>query len=659
MTLTATENKLVDNVKLYLTNADKRLSNEGIKLLAKTTQLKAILLHIAKVAPEPLEDILVNVSSILAADGKRRESDKKKRVLEAKEEEHRNPPAAKRQKLVIPAAEATVTASNSKAAGKLPMDGSRKPPAGSDGLDKEATEVREVRSGNDIARTSSPRSSIQDSPKVSSNGDTIESRSLTAPEIVAFTNPTKNHHNAPAAQLSRKDSSALPQSLGTGSLVSSNIVLQADSASMQPLQELCIASKTPSSQCSSSTSLSTSPSTPSPSRSTRLSTSETDLDGPTIDNQTPPTCLSDTEALVDRNQPTITASDVTTSQLSKPLGPPVSTSTSDVAHPANVLLQVIVPAPLAKVYIEKAITSFNEGMLDHLTETFKTKILPKRKRNRKMSPEKVDDSISAILGLCGNLNFDLIQEELLEFAELKLRTPSGRAPVTELPEDAEPIAIFNAIEVSAAHELDAKLHRVYGKMRLVKAIDEKVKKGCAPEGSEEAPEVDQCQLPGFYLGELADALCEGRPRSKRDQKREKLYREHLAGRKWEKLVKYLGGAGAIFIFVFADISCHALTCTFNEFQRDCIRYVMKRLPCINRLIQILGDNALESFCQQGQLPADVVERLRECEGPQVPPVQDEDQNDMASGEEHENRSAIIIEDDSEGSKSYSSDDESD
>lgn len=196
---------------------------------------------------------------------------------------------------------------------------------------------------------------------------------------------------------------------------------------------------------------------------------------------------------------------------------------------------------------EIALCSQDPDTIQQLIHEFKNIVLPKCPR--RIHPEKLDDDIQAILVLCQKLNFDAVKYRLLEFADRRQKKPGSKARVTDLADKAEPQAIFNAIQVSAANEIDAKLHRIYGQLRLIKSIDEKIAAagpgphGATPDGSAR-PSV-------FYLDELAHSMCEEETADIRTKTKGKLRREYNGGRQWMKMIKDLGGEGVIFVFIFA------------------------------------------------------------------------------------------------------------
>lgn len=204
---------------------------------------------------------------------------------------------------------------------------------------------------------------------------------------------------------------------------------------------------------------------------------------------------------------------------------------------------------------EVAIFSQDASMLEQLTDKFKTDILPQY--ITLMRPGKVNQEIKELFVLCHKLNFDVVKHRLLEFAEQRQKDPSSRAQIANLAENAEPIAIFRAIQVSAANEADAKLHRIYGQIQLVKSINRKIEEGYTPKTLKDLDDRKDVLIlgpSGYFLDEMADEVWAGEQLELKGRTRARLRREYHAGRHWLKMIESLGGMGAVLVFVFAGMS---------------------------------------------------------------------------------------------------------
>lgn len=73
MKLPPTEAALLVNVKIYMTRADEILSDKGIMMLSKITQLQNLLCRMARVTPESLDRVLAGPLEIIKFDKERRE----------------------------------------------------------------------------------------------------------------------------------------------------------------------------------------------------------------------------------------------------------------------------------------------------------------------------------------------------------------------------------------------------------------------------------------------------------------------------------------------------------------------------------------------------------------------------------------------------------
>ncbi|KAL8690133.1 MAG: hypothetical protein Q9218_004350 [Villophora microphyllina] len=278
---------------------------------------------------------------------------------------------------------------------------------------------------------------------------------------------------------------------------------------------------------------------------------------------------------------------------------------------------------------EIAIYSQDKDMMRHLTYEFKNIILPKCPR--RVNPERLDDDIDELMLVCQKLNFDTLKYKIMEFAERRMKNPNKKAKIADLTDSTDPSAIFHAIQISAANETDARLHRIYCQIRLVASIEKRIRSGTDPKSKQRAPSMQPSCLPGYYLDELADQMCEGDSGDVRRKIRSRLRREHNAGRQWIKMFKELGGEGVALVFCFAEISNKAVVYTFTDFQRACISYVVKKLPSIQHLIAAIGSGTLESFCRLGHLNAGTMDRIKKCNGPEVIYIgsDDEDLSDLS------------------------------
>ncbi|KAL8719606.1 MAG: hypothetical protein Q9225_003407 [Loekoesia sp. 1 TL-2023] len=233
-------------------------------------------------------------------------------------------------------------------------------------------------------------------------------------------------------------------------------------------------------------------------------------------------------------------------------------------------------------------------------------------------------NIDEIMTMFERLNFYTVQYRILTFAERRLKTPGFKAKITELQDDSDPVAVFHAIEASSATESDAKLHKVYGQIRLFTAVQGKCNKGYKPKEAELLPGTMKIEYPKYFLSDMADSMTQGEPKDVKERTWNKLRREYYAGKRWLETMKTLGGQGVVFIFVFANVSSHAITHTYTDFQRECIKFIFAQLHSITRLVGCFENEALDSFCRIGRIDEATMGRIRECEGPITDSVDQED-----------------------------------
>lgn len=171
---------------------------------------------------------------------------------------------------------------------------------------------------------------------------------------------------------------------------------------------------------------------------------------------------------------------------------------------------------------------------------------------RTKSDNKRDHDMDEIMSMIERLNFWVIQYRIIIFAEKRLRSPGIMAKVSELTDESDPVAVYHAIEASSAKEYDAKLHRIFGQVRLVKAVQEKVDRGYVPKQAKLLPGTLPIEYTKLSLQDMAEEMTNGEPKDVQIRTWEKLRREHQAGKKWMKIMESFGGEGIVFILLFAS-----------------------------------------------------------------------------------------------------------
>ncbi len=212
--------------------------------------------------------------------------------------------------------------------------------------------------------------------------------------------------------------------------------------------------------------------------------------------------------------------------------------------------------PLAMENPEIAIFAEDKDIVQQLRSHFEEELYPDFSRSIKAA--KSDEHISEVLGLCPMLNFDKVKHDLLTFMVQQKQDSNTWSQVVDLAEDAEPVAIFQAIKVSGANEADAKLRRIYWQIHLVKSIDRKIQEGYTPRAYDSVDSIPKAELPSFYLDDMADQMSRGLSPDARKKLERQLRSERQAGINWTKIVDNLGGMGIVFVFVFAGKSIRAV-----------------------------------------------------------------------------------------------------
>ena len=520
MTLTTPESTLLSNIKLYLAKADTELSEEGIKSLVKLTQFNTIVQRIARVAPDSLEKVIFVALDVLQAYKERQKDEKKKRALETKEADGKDLPMIKRRKLVTPDVERGRRSTNTPA---VQITGS-------------------ANKASDLIK--SKNSLVQNKAKTdaSNNNHTLSATSHLSPEASTASTSTAPTSTAPTstAPTSTAPTSTAPMSTApTSSSVSSSPSEDSSIHSVISTRPSAIASisfhdteKQPRIRASK------------PTRSDDFRDAEKQ---PQI-NVSHPIRSDDTRASGKPEQRT------TTTVLNDPMDqaerrihqPPLQDLSSSNTH----------LHPLAMENPEIAIFAEDKDIVQQLRSHFEEELYPDFSRSIKAA--KSDEHISEVLGLCPMLNFDKVKHDLLTFMVQQKQDSNTWSQVVDLAEDAEPVAIFQAIKVSGANEADAKLRRIYWQIHLVKSIDRKIQEGYTPRAYDSVDSIPKAELPSFYLDDMADQMSRGLSPDARKKLERQLRSERQAGINWTKIVDNLGGMGIVFVFVFAGKSIRAV-----------------------------------------------------------------------------------------------------
>lgn len=242
---------------------------------------------------------------------------------------------------------------------------------------------------------------------------------------------------------------------------------------------------------------------------------------------------------------------------------------------------------------------------------------------------KFNTELEAVFSAGTKLSFDLIKDQILEFAG---RTSKLR---TQIPAVAwnlnDPISIYNAIEHAMAQSDDAKINQAYGQMQLYTSINRLVAKGrrSAQKFKKDADRHQLAQLD--FLDEYADKKV-GNAASLAVKKamRSKFRDEYYSGENWLDMANLFGGTGVVFVFAMAsklptthppnlhlpdppytyspgaEIGFHYVARAYSQFQRDCFKYLAERLPSIRRLVTQIGPRALEEYCCRGSLSGECI-----------------------------------------------------
>ena len=171
------------------------------------------------------------------------------------------------------------------------------------------------------------------------------------------------------------------------------------------------------------------------------------------------------------------------------------------------------------------------------------------------NPRKVEE-VEAILDTCLSLEFGIVKYQLLEFLGNRLSNPGSRVEINSTWNLTDPNMIFDALQTISNTNLDSKIHRVYGQMRLFNSVMDKANSAVVK------PDFAMSKIrgTGTYLAEhliILEQLAKDHagPVTKKERERKfNSYRsEFTAGKRWKQVVEWFGGSGVILIFVCAGM----------------------------------------------------------------------------------------------------------
>lgn len=200
---------------------------------------------------------------------------------------------------------------------------------------------------------------------------------------------------------------------------------------------------------------------------------------------------------------------------------------------------------------EVALTCGDQAQKETLKGHLLQHVWPRFKDRSNLKNHEQD--VETIVAMAEQLNFWQIQGGIQAFGKKKkqIESPGAVARISELVGNPDPVAVFHAIEASLSTEHEARLHKVYAQVRLVRCITRKIDDGYRPSEAKLLPRTTRKQYPKYFLSDMADGMCAGEAKEMRDKKWVRLQREYNAGRRWLETMEAFKGEGIAFIIIFA------------------------------------------------------------------------------------------------------------
>ncbi|KAK0513738.1 hypothetical protein JMJ35_003460 [Cladonia borealis] len=176
---------------------------------------------------------------------------------------------------------------------------------------------------------------------------------------------------------------------------------------------------------------------------------------------------------------------------------------------------------------------------------------------------------------------------------------------------SEPQQVLGALRTIKNICDDAHIHRAFGQMKLCLLVQEKVKSGHIPissgKGMSRLPETN-------YLEEIAREEAGPLSEAEIEAKYRDYLSEYQAGKRWLQVADWFGGPGIVLVFITAGIGSFHVAAGWKVFQRRCLNYISQSLYSIKGLVDALGIDCLEKYCQYGHLPQNYINKVIEYEG---------------------------------------------
>ena len=158
--------------------------------------------------------------------------------------------------------------------------------------------------------------------------------------------------------------------------------------------------------------------------------------------------------------------------------------------------------------------------------------------------------LQVLFDICRKLPPRIVKACLLRELKSRIEVPGTRTQIRLTDNTSNSSDILDALQCIKGTTINAKVHRVYGQMKLFRSVQNDVKKGNVPYHSLE-PRVSAHRI----VLEKAASLAAGKVSLKERTERKNFFHdEYSAGRKWVDVCEWFNGPGIVLIFVTAGVS---------------------------------------------------------------------------------------------------------
>lgn len=238
----------------------------------------------------------------------------------------------------------------------------------------------------------------------------------------------------------------------------------------------------------------------------------------------------------------------------------------------------------------------------------------------------IHDEIDKILDKCRLLEFFKARGELCQYLENRVQMPGKKLQARTTWNVSNPGEILDALQTVKTNTADCKIHRAYGQTLLFSSVNTQVEEGY--ESAVTGHMFDHTRI----LLDLALKKAGSVSTTEKNSIISSYLYEYYAGQKWSAVIDWFGGSGIVLIFVTAGVGPYYVETKWTMFQRDCLQHIAGLLHSIRGLVETLGPEALEVYCQNGCLGTDCIDKVRLVKFTK-PDGNEESEDESADGDE--------------------------